>query len=38
MGHYDDEPSDTPYEPDEDRDAEEELGYIFQPDWWPPSP
>lgn len=25
------------YEPEWDRDADEALGYIFQPDWWPPT-
>jgi hypothetical protein len=39
MGFYDDEPGlEVPYERPVDRDADEELGYIFQPDWWPPSP
>lgn len=30
-------PEFPPREPEWDRDADEELGYIFQPDWWPPS-
>jgi hypothetical protein len=37
MGFYDEEPSEGDYEKPWDRDADAELGYIFQPDWWPPA-
>lgn len=37
MGFYDDEPTRDDYEKPWDRDADEALGYLFQPDWWPPS-